>query len=65
MPFEFLEVTMQNPGSFEDVPFLLHPELMEINAEGWDCRGVHKSPSVPQRPGLTLAGLQQWPQSAK
>lgn len=34
MPFEFLEVTMQNPGSFEDVPFLLHPELMEINAEG-------------------------------
>lgn len=52
---------MQNPASFQNVAFLLHPELMEIKAEGW----VHESPSASQRPGLTLAGLQQWPQSAK
>lgn len=53
---------MHNPGNFQNVPFLLHPELMEIKAEGWACRGVYESPSVPPRPGLTLAGLQQWPQ---
>ncbi|EDL26020.1 mCG1035255 [Mus musculus] len=25
---------MQNPGSFQNTPFLLHPELMEIRPEG-------------------------------
>lgn len=33
-PFYFLQVTLQNPGSFQSMPFLLHPELMEIKAEG-------------------------------
>lgn len=53
---------MQNTRGFQNVPFLLQPELMENKTKDW----VHESPSVvPQRPGLTLANLQQWPQSAK
>lgn len=32
--FYFLQVMMQNPGSIQNMPFLLHPELMEIRAEG-------------------------------
>lgn len=33
-PFDFLQVMMQNPGNFQNMPFLRHPELMGIKAEG-------------------------------